>query len=85
MILFVFECSHCKQNRRHITPALAELGSYQDHCIYCSGVQTFTFSREEKMTTDWFTTVAIPNVIKVDEDLLYKSLKKDKKDIRVAS
>ena len=83
MILFVFECSVCQHDRRHIHPDLALLGSYRDHCLYCTEAQTFNFVREQKMTTDWFTNVAISNVIKIDEDLLSKS--KDKRNVKVAS
>ena len=85
MLLYTFECSACHIDRRHITPALALLVSYKDHCIHCTEIQTFNFVREEKMTVDWFTDVEIPNVMKKDADLLYKSKKKDGKIVRIAS
>lgn len=84
MLLFVFECSKCKNDRRHIHPTLVEVGSYKDHCIFCAGVTTFNYVREEKMTQDWFTNVQIPSVIKRDEDLLPGTKRKGEKE-RIAS
>jgi len=85
MVLFVFECSTCKHDRRHIHPDLVEIGSYSDHCIFCTGVRTFNFVRNEKMSVDWFTNVQIPNVMKRDEGLLPESKRKDKKISKIAS
>lgn len=85
MLLYIFECSTCHHDRRHITPALASLGSYKDHCIHCTTVQSFKFLREDKMTIDWFTNIEIANVMKKDEDLLYKSGNKKKQARKIAS
>lgn len=84
MLLFVFECSHCQNDRRHIHPTLVEVGSYKDHCIFCEGVTTFKYVRDEKMSQDWFTNVQIPSVIKRDEGLLPETKRKNEK-VRVAS